>query len=388
MGRRVADQAGATRVVWIVAALAGLLGLGAAIAVLWLDAAEPESAGRIEIVSLAVGGGSDDDAPEFLDLTVHNAGSRPATLSALRLTIQSFERLQICESGGPAVGWTEPEIELPAAPRNGDTVDGSMNHSVQPGQVDRFPITIGVQSAKADGTPRLYQVHVQLHVDALTAPLEAGEAIIAAPVEPIGSRFVMGGESAGGCKGANSTALVEFLSLSGARSPTLREPADVQDLPGLVPPPSVPVDGEIPTEPPPPLPSYSPPPTQLPGTPDDYEEVAISEGLSCEHFPQSVICLGQIRGESVITRITMLADDQVIGIATTVATPSDHVLPYVARLTRVAITSGEADEWIRSAPEQASEFGGVSREFDGYSGSVEIEFEGSWRFALDAQVDP
>jgi hypothetical protein len=184
--------------------------------------------------------------PFTIDIKLLNTGSVVAVINHLRLVVQQFAMLPLCNSQGGFGSSGAYTANLPTTASPGQVIDVPISQLVPAGGADRFdvllraPLVLG----KNVNSIYLYRVHAYLTYNVNTNPADLGEIIIAFPYSPsageyywthyyaVNPQVVAGVVSSGDlakykqCVIANSHALYSILTLPAMRA---------TDMNGIVP---------------------------------------------------------------------------------------------------------------------------------------------------------
>src|SRR5262245_4521723 len=178
----------------------------------------------LEVVDLAATGGGDD--PPAVDVSVRNIGDAVSVVTGTVLRVRDYVLIGPCVSSAALPPSAEYDVELPADPEQGETVEAKLSQQIPAGEADRFLLRMHVPPMKAAQGSRLYALDVALRHDAASEPVPAGTAIVAVPDLPDESFFPghlpEGAEETPGareCAERNLSDYERFLDLDAARPP-------------------------------------------------------------------------------------------------------------------------------------------------------------------------
>jgi hypothetical protein len=206
---------------------------------------------RLEVVDIIVTGGQrqvmeSDPAgvPQTIDVTLRNVGETASVIKRALFTVRAFDRVKVCEGGGPMEPTEQYDLMLPQAPKIGETIELKVSQQIAPDEADRFTFRLGVRNYQLVDGAYFYQLDVFLAYDTAPQPLRAGTVVVAVPYTPDVRDFWEGLSPPSSfdpgyrpveqlpCYGQNRRAFLRMLALEGARVPELNQDLLAAPAPG------------------------------------------------------------------------------------------------------------------------------------------------------------
>src|SRR5262245_38704444 len=197
---------------------------------------------RLEVVDTVVTGGQQQvrvsdppSVPQTIDVTLRNVGDTTSVVKRALFTVRAFDRVKVCEAGGPMEPTKQYDLMLPQAPNIGQTIELKVSQQIAPDEADRFTFSLGVRDHQLEDGAFIYQLDVLLAYDTAAQPLRAGTVVVAAPYTPQTQDFWEGEAPPGSfdpaykpveqlpCYGQNRQAYLRMLALDAARVPELTQ---------------------------------------------------------------------------------------------------------------------------------------------------------------------
>jgi hypothetical protein len=179
--------------------------------------------------------------PFKVDIKLLNTGKGLAIINSVRLIIQEFVLLPLCNSQGSFGSTGAYRANMPINARPGQVVNIPVSQLVEPNGADRFDLLLRTPLLQGNAKFNIYLYRVRLFLlyNVHTKPLDVGEVLVDLPVAPDGGEYywnsyysahpqgVKANVTAGympqykKCVVTNSHALHSILSLSARQSPEL-----------------------------------------------------------------------------------------------------------------------------------------------------------------------
>lgn len=129
-----------------------------------------------------------------VELLVHNGGRGRAVISRARIEVLRVYPLPLCFTQGELPTSERYGTEIPADAEAGDVIEVPLHQQIGGDGADRFQIEVGVSSTKPDGELPglfLFELSVSLIHDGESDPLSMGNALIAAPMLPFTTEYLL-----------------------------------------------------------------------------------------------------------------------------------------------------------------------------------------------------
>ncbi|MGH3164274.1 MAG: hypothetical protein ACRDN0_00065 [Trebonia sp.] len=205
--------------------------------VAYIQNRQTQPAPSIEVDGVAIQPAETYPDPFKLTFEVRNTGNQLAIIRGAQLRITQFTSLPICLSQGDLPVTGTYRANIPTVPRPGTTIDVPVSQQIGPDAADEFQLQLRNAVKAHSLTVGIYRMDVSLLYDNSSAPVNAGNVIMALPFDPNyqyvwtrtdqhahGNNMEFMGDEFPGisqCLVGNAKHLGAVLSLAGQRSPNL-----------------------------------------------------------------------------------------------------------------------------------------------------------------------